>query len=87
MNVRTNLILPAELVAAIDELAGPRGRSRYVADVLARQIQRDRWYAAMKASAGAWRDHPLFPDDESVVQWVEEGRTVSTDPWAERADA
>ena len=61
MNVRTNLMLPQELVEAIDEVAGPRGRSRYVADVLARQIRRDRWYAAAKATAGAWKDHPLFP--------------------------
>ena len=86
MNVRTNLLLPAELVTAIDEVAGPRGRSRYVADVLARQIQRDRWYGAMKASAGAWRDHPVFPTDESVVSWVETGRSVTADPWAEPAD-
>jgi len=86
MNVRTNLILPAELVSAIDEVAGPRGRSRYVSGVLTRQIQRDRWYAAMKASAGAWRDNPLFPNDESVVEWVEASRRVTTDPWAEPAD-
>jgi hypothetical protein len=86
MNVRTNLVLPEELVKAIDEVAGPRGRSRYVADVLARQIQRDLWYSAMKASAGAWREHPLFPDDGSVVQWVEAGRRVTTDPWSERTD-
>ena len=61
MNVRTNLMLPEELVEAIDELAGPRGRSRYVTEVLERQIRRDRWYAAAKATAGAWKDHPLFP--------------------------
>jgi hypothetical protein len=86
MNVRTNLILPAELVAAIDEVAGPRGRSRYVADVLARQIQRDRWYAAMKASSGAWREHPMFPNDEAVVEWVDTTRRVAADPWIDQAD-
>ena len=32
MNVRTNLMLPEELVEAIDEVAGPRGRSRWVTD-------------------------------------------------------
>ena len=86
MNVRTNLMLPDDLVAAIDEVAGPRGRSRYVADVLARQIQRDRWYSAMKASAGAWRDHPSFPSDESVVEWVRASRRDTTDRCAEPAD-
>jgi hypothetical protein len=79
MNVRTNLLLPDELVAAIDEVAGPRGRSRYVADVLARQIQRDRWFAAATRSAGAWREHPLFPTDESVVAWVHAARRDGND--------
>ncbi len=83
MNVRTNLLLPGELVEAIDEIAGPRGRSRYVAEVLARQVQRDRWHAAAKATAGAWRDHPLFPTDEAVVEWVRAGRRETRDPWAE----
>ncbi len=87
MNVRTNLVLPEELVEAIDEIAGPRGRSRYVAEVLARQVQRDRWHAAAKATAGAWRDHPLFPTDESVVEWVRAGRHDARDPWVEGADS
>jgi len=83
MNVRTNLMLPEELVEAIDEVAGPRGRSRYVTEVLSRQIRRDRWYAPAKATAGAWKDHPLFPTDESVVEWVREARRQSHDPWAD----
>lgn len=83
MNVRTNLLLPEELVAAVDEIAGPRGRSRYVAEVLERQIRREQWYAAAKATAGAWKDHPLFPTSEAVVEWVREGRRDRHDPWAE----
>lgn len=84
MNVRTNLLLPEELVEAIDEIAGPRGRSRYVTEVLTRQLRRNQWYAAAKATAGAWKDHPLFPTDESVVEWVRAGRAEGTDPWDER---
>jgi predicted transcriptional regulator len=81
MNVRTNLLLPKELVAEVDRVAGPRGRSRYVADALERQLRRDRWFAAAQATAGAWADHPLFPTDESVVEWVRAGRAEGTDPW------
>ncbi len=80
MNVRTNLLLPEALVEAIDEIAGPRGRSRYVAEVLEREIRRDRWYAAARSAAGAWRDHPLFPTDESVVAWVAASRRDARDP-------
>lgn len=83
MNVRTNLLLPKELVVGIDEVAGPRGRSRYVADAVARQLRRDRLMIAARETAGAWKDHPLFPTDESVVEWVRAGRAEGTDPWDE----
>lgn len=83
MNVRTNLLLPRDLVERVDEVAGPRGRSRYVAAALEKQLRRDQWYAAARATAGVWKDHPLFPTDESVVEWVRALRAQDTDPWAE----
>jgi len=79
MNVRTNLLLPKELVDEVDQVAGPRGRSRYVAEALAAHLRRDRLKAAVAATAGAWKDHPLFPDRESVVEWVRERRRDVTD--------
>ena len=85
MNVRTNLLLPASLVEEVDHFAGPRGRSRYVAEALAMRVKRDRLREAVEASAGIWRDNPLFPTDESVVEWVREGRTSRFDPWQEEA--
>ncbi len=83
MNVRTNLLLPKDLVDRVDEVAGARGRSRYVAAALERQLRRDLWYAAAQATAGAWKDNPLFPTDESVVEWVRALRAEDTDTWAE----
>jgi len=83
MNVRTNLLLPEEIVKGIDEVAGPRGRSRYVANAVARQLRRDRLMAAAHETAGAWKDHPLFPTDQSVVEWVRAGRADERDPWNE----
>jgi predicted transcriptional regulator len=81
MNVRTNLMLPRDLVAEVDQVAGPRGRSRYVAGAIEQRLQRDRWWVAAEATAGAWKDHSLFPTDESVVEWVRTGRAEGTDPW------
>lgn len=83
MNVRTNLLLPAELVTAVDELAGPRGRSRYVAEALEAKVRRDRLHAAIVETAGAWKDHPLFPTSEAVVEWIRDGRRDRHDPWEE----
>lgn len=81
MNVRTNLMLPEALVNEVDHFAGPRGRSRYVTEALEAKLKRDRLREAIDATAGAWKDHPLFPTDESVVEWVREGRRSTHDPW------
>jgi predicted transcriptional regulator len=83
MNVRTNLLLPQDLVDRLDEVAGPRGRSRYVAAAVDKQLRRDELRAAAEATAGIWKDHPLFPTAESVVEWVRAGRAEARDPWAE----
>jgi hypothetical protein len=79
MNVRTNLLLPKELVDEVDRYAGPRGRSRYVAEALTERLRRDRLREVVLATAGAWRDHPLFPTSEAVVAWVRERRAEQTD--------
>jgi hypothetical protein len=83
MAVRTNLLLPKELVEEVDHFAGPRGRSRYVAEALAEKLRRDRLREVVAATAGAWSGHPLFPSAESVVEWVRERRREVTDPGPE----
>lgn len=83
MNVRTNLLLPKELVAEVDRYAGPRGRSRYVAEALEARVRRDRLRRVVRETAGAWHDHPTFPTSEAVVAWVRERRVEVTDPGEE----
>lgn len=80
MNVRTNLLLPKELVDELDRCAGPRGRSRYVAEAVSDKLRRDRLREVVLATAGAWGDHPRFPTRQSVVEWVRELRAEETDP-------
>jgi metal-responsive CopG/Arc/MetJ family transcriptional regulator len=82
MNVRTNLMLPADLVKAIDELAGPRGRSRYVADAMARQVMRDRQKEALEETFGTLStdDYPHWSTPDAVVEWVRQRRSEQTDP-------
>jgi hypothetical protein len=80
MTVRTNLLLPKELVEEVDRYAGPRGRSRYVAEALAARLRRDRLREVARRTVGAWATHPAFPTSESVVAWVRERRAETTDP-------
>ena len=83
MNVRTNLLLPKELIEEVDHFAGERGRSRYVADALELRLKRDRLLEALRATAGAWKDNPLWKTDQDVVDWVRALRAEDRDPWAE----
>ena len=51
--IRTNITLPEELLAQIDAIAGPRGRSKYIADVVTRQVRRDNLKRVIDETAGA----------------------------------
>lgn len=84
MNVRTNLLLPKELVDEVDRFAGERGRSRYVAEALRVQLRRDHLRQVVEQTAGAWKDNPLWSTSEDVVEWVRAMRAEDRDPWLDR---
>ena len=86
MAVRTNLLMPEDLVEALDRVAGPRGRSRYVAEAVRERLRRDERLAAARAAAGSWRDHPLFPTSDAVLDWVRAGRAERTGAGPIRGD-
>ncbi len=75
---RTNLTLPDDLMAQVDDLAGPRGRSRYVAEAVAQRVKRDRLGKAIRETAGALqgRSGAMTPDE--VVRWVASLRAEET---------
>jgi len=76
---RTNLTLPEQLLAEVDEIAGPRGRSRYVAEAVAQRLRRDRLRRAVDASAGVLRGTRLEMDREQVTAWIDQLRAEETD--------
>lgn len=82
MNVRTNLLLPAELVEELDHVAGPRNRSRFVADAVRYRLRREKLRQAWEKSFGILKgeDHPHWATSEKVVEWVREMRAERTDP-------
>jgi metal-responsive CopG/Arc/MetJ family transcriptional regulator len=82
MNVRTNLLLPADLVAELDQVAGPRNRSRFVADAVRYRLRREKLRLAWKKSFGilSAEDHPHWATPEKVVEWVRMMRAEETDP-------
>ena len=82
MNVRTNLLLPVDLVKELDLVAGPRNRSRFVADAVRYRLRREKLRLAWSKSFGVLKaeDYPHWATSEKVVEWVREMRAEETDP-------
>ena len=58
--VRTNVVLPADLLAGIDAVAGPRQRSRFLAEAAREKLARLQFDRAADRAYGCWTDadHP-----------------------------
>lgn len=76
---RTNLTLPEDLLAEVDDLAGPRGRSRYVAEAVAQRVKRDKLGKAIRETAGIMVGSPGWMSPDEVVAWVDFLRSEETD--------
>jgi metal-responsive CopG/Arc/MetJ family transcriptional regulator len=76
---RTNLTLPKDLMDEVDELAGPRGRSRYVAEAVAQRVKRDKLGKAIRDTAGILVGTPYQMNRDQVTEWIEFLRTEETD--------
>ena len=77
--VRATITLPAEVLAAIDETAGTRGRSQYIAEAVERRLKRERLERVLDETAGALRGSETWPDAEAVQRWVRELRSNDRD--------
>ena len=82
MSVRTNLLLPEDLVAELDRVAGPRNRSKFVAEAVRYRLRRERLRQAWEQSFGVLKaeDHPEWATSDMVVEWVRGLRAEETDP-------
>jgi metal-responsive CopG/Arc/MetJ family transcriptional regulator len=77
--VRATITLPAELLSAVDETAGTRGRSQYIAEAVERRLKRERIQRMLDETAGAIKGSKTWPDAESVERWVRELRENDRD--------
>jgi predicted transcriptional regulator len=56
MHMRMHINLDDELAEQIDQLAGPRGRSRYIREAIAARVETDRRVAARRRLVGSMPD-------------------------------
>jgi hypothetical protein len=69
---RTHVILPEELSAQIDALAGERMRSAFLSEVAAREVRRRRLLEILNRDAPVWdpADHPDIEEAGGAAAWV-----------------
>lgn len=74
---RAHVFLPEHLLAEIDSLVGRRGRSAFLAEVVAQELQRRKLLAAVREARGSWKseDHPEL--EQGSEAWVEQLRRES----------
>jgi predicted transcriptional regulator len=78
--IPVNLSLPEDLVAQLDEVAGPRKRSAFAEEALRRAIKREQFRIAGEKVAGSldMRHYPHWRTSEDVVNWVRMMRAEET---------
>jgi hypothetical protein len=65
--VRTNITIPKDILDLVDEVAGPRGRSAYISEVVVREAKRERARRILRDTAGALKDNSPWGDTQDEV--------------------
>lgn len=73
---RTHVVLPKDLMDAIDALVGRGERSKFLASAAEEKLRRIRLVAAAHRAAGSLKDIevPGWETSESTAQWVHDAR-------------
>lgn len=85
--VRTNVTLPASVLADVDRIAGERGRSRYVAEAVAQRVRRDELGAAIRETAGVMVGKPGWMSPDEIDRLIDDLRSDETDEVPARHNA
>ncbi len=80
---RTNVTLPEGLLREVDALAGPRGRSAFVADAVEARVKRERLRRALDETRGVLVGRPGYMTPEESYRWVREQREIGNEAQAE----
>lgn len=70
--LKTNVVLPKDLVEHIDEVAGRRRRSEFLTQAAQEKLARVRFEKAAAKAFGAWKDedHPDLVTDKDMESYL-----------------
>ena len=76
--MRTNVMLPDNLVAEIDKIAGARKRSEFLARAARERIEAEKLERAFEAARGILRDDSRFSTSAKVRKYIRDFRKKNT---------
>jgi hypothetical protein len=76
MKVKTHLAIPEDLLAEVDQIAGKRRRSLFIAEATREKLERARFLNVLETTGGAWsaKMHPELKTAGGVESYVREKR-------------
>ena len=76
MKTKAHLVLPREILEAVDQIAGKRRRSLFIAQATQEKLERERFLKVLEETEGAWSDknHPELRTGKDVEKYVREKR-------------
>lgn len=88
MTIRTTITLPDDLMADIDRIVGPRGRSAFLARAARNEVKRERLRLALEQGRGAMLGRPGWHSGDEILARVRALRADDRDvPPGEGSDA
>jgi hypothetical protein len=69
---RTHVVLDDDIISAIDQIVGQRGRSHFLEEAAREKLERLELDKALVSTAGILndKDYPEFKDQASINEWV-----------------
>jgi hypothetical protein len=86
--MRIHVVIPDDVIAEVDQLVGPRGRSKFFTDAASDMLRRYQLLHAIDVLADALAEQspPEWATTESAAEWVHRGRQLEIDRLDEWAD-
>ena len=72
MKTKAHLVIPHDILEEVDQIAGKRKRSLFIAEATREKLQRERFLKTLEETQGAWSDknHPDLKNAKDVERFV-----------------
>jgi metal-responsive CopG/Arc/MetJ family transcriptional regulator len=76
MKTKAHLVIPQDILEEVDQIAGKRKRSLFIAEATREKLQRERFLRILDETQGAWIDknHPDLKTSRDMEQFVRDKR-------------